>query len=192
MEADLIFEGHERLGKRKYGFIDKAGRLVVPGGFDWVGSFSEGLARVQIGPFLRARHGYIDINGALEIPLTFTSTTDFKNGFALAKRRGRRHRGLHALLDRTGRTIRELPYRMMDSFSEGLARVWHVDTYGFVDLEGRWVIEPQFDHCEAFQNGLAAVSREDWFGLINSTGQFMWGPRNEGSCNQEIRADWLD
>jgi hypothetical protein len=35
--------------KRKWGFIDKSGRLVIPAEFDAVGTFSNGLAEVNIG-----------------------------------------------------------------------------------------------------------------------------------------------
>ncbi|MFN9108890.1 MAG: WG repeat-containing protein, partial [Bacteroidota bacterium] len=35
--------------KRKWGFIDKTGRLVIPAEFDAVGTFNNGLAEVSIG-----------------------------------------------------------------------------------------------------------------------------------------------
>ena len=32
---------------KKYGFIDKSGKVVIEPQFDYVGDFSEGLAKVQ-------------------------------------------------------------------------------------------------------------------------------------------------
>ena len=32
---------------KKYGFIDKSGKVVIEPQFDWVSDFSEGLAKVR-------------------------------------------------------------------------------------------------------------------------------------------------
>ena len=77
-------EGHEVLSERKYGFIDRTGRLLIPGDYDMAYSFSECLAVVCIGDNIcRARYGYVDANGNQTIPLKLTSASAFKNGLAL-------------------------------------------------------------------------------------------------------------
>ena len=87
MKPNPLLNGREVLSARKYGFIDRTGRVVIPGEFDLACSFSEGLAVVQIGDAIRrARYGYIDANGSRIIPLTLTSASSFKNGLALVRR----------------------------------------------------------------------------------------------------------
>jgi hypothetical protein len=44
---------------KKWGFIDKVGNIVVKPKFDYISSFSEGLAKVDISN----RYGYIDKTG---------------------------------------------------------------------------------------------------------------------------------
>jgi len=44
---------------RKWGFVDKAGKMVIPAQYDNVLSFSNGLAEVSVGK----KWGYIDNTG---------------------------------------------------------------------------------------------------------------------------------
>jgi hypothetical protein len=64
---------------KKYGFIDRSGKTVIPPRFDLTYGFSEGLAAVQIGK----RWGYIDTTGAMVIALReFSNVKPFHNGLA--------------------------------------------------------------------------------------------------------------
>ncbi len=194
MKPNALLDGQEIPGDRKYGYIDRGGRLVIAGEFDMAGEFSAGLAQVLIGSLIgRCRIGYIDQNGTSVIPANLISATDFVEGLALVQRRGKRNRESHEVIDRAGKTLLKLPYQTMKPFSEGLAAVWSDDElYGFVDMDGKWRIEPQFENCGSFHNGLALVRHQDWFGLIDAEGRFVWGPRNEGSWVEEMRSNWLE
>jgi len=64
---------------KKYGFIDRSGKTVIPPQFDLTYGFSEGLAAVQIGK----KWGYIDKTGRLVIaPQEFWNVKPFHNGLA--------------------------------------------------------------------------------------------------------------
>jgi len=64
---------------KKYGFIDRSGKTVIPPRFDLTYGFSEGLAAVQIGK----RWGYIDTTGRMVIaPQEFSHVEPFHNGLA--------------------------------------------------------------------------------------------------------------
>jgi hypothetical protein len=179
------------LSDRKYGYIDRTGRLVIAGAYDLADSFSDGLAVVQVGDgFCRARYGYIDRGGETVIPLKFTWASAFRDGLAVVHRRGKRWRGTSLVINRQGETVRELPYRCVGPISEGLLATWSGEAYGFVDIEGRWVVEPQFDQVDPFEHGLAEVQRGDWYGLIDRSGRFVWGPTTEGSLNRTIESEW--
>jgi hypothetical protein len=188
-----LVDGRDMLTDRKFGFIDRAGRLVVPGHYDlFSGSFSEGLAVVQIGDgMLHCRYGYVDLNGRQVIAPTLKSATSFKDGVALVKKRGRRHRPLHFVIDPRGQVVAELTHPAIEAFSEGLAAASSGDIYGFVDIRGQWAIEPQFDQCEPFSHGVAEVQRGDWYGLIDTSGKFIWGPTTEGMVSRVIESEWV-
>ena len=191
MKPNPISDAHEFLSNRKYGYLDRAGRLLIPGDYDLAWSFSEGLAVVQIGDGIyRARYGYIDANGNKVIPLSLTSASSFKDGLALVRRRGRKWREITLVIDPAGKVVLEVPHRVLEPFSEGLAAVWPGEAYGFIDIEGHWVIKPQFDQVEPFKNGLAEVQRGDWYGLIDKAGKFIWGPTTEGGVNRVFESEW--
>lgn len=64
---------------KKYGFIDRTGKTVIPPKFDLTYGFSEGLAAVQIDK----QWGYIDTTGRMVIsPREFRSAKPFHNGLA--------------------------------------------------------------------------------------------------------------
>lgn len=179
------------LSDRKYGYIDRTGRLVIAGGYDLADRFSDGLAVVQIGDgACRARYGYIDQDGEPVVPLKLTSASAFRDGVAVVHRRGKRWRGTSLIVNRDGEIVRELPHLSFGPFSEGLLATCSGEAYGFVDIEGRWVVEPQFDQVNPFEHGLAEVQRGDWYGLIDKAGRFVWGPTTEGALNRTIESDW--
>ncbi len=190
-KTGLFGDNIQILSDRKYGYVDRTGRLVITGAYSLANHFSDGLAAVQIGDGKgRERYGYIDLSGEPIIPLKLTSASAFCEGVAVVHRRGRRWRGMSLVINRNGVTVRELPYQSFGPFSEGLLATCSGETYGFVDIEGQWVVEPQFDQVNPFKQGLAEIQRGDWYGLIDKTGRFVWGPTTEGALNRTIASDW--
>ena len=66
---------------RQFGFIDRAGKVVIPPKFDKVEEFRENRSVVWIG----SNAGYIDPAGHLVIPAVFSTATSFEEGRALVK-----------------------------------------------------------------------------------------------------------
>jgi WD40 repeat protein len=62
----------------KFGFINKAGELVIKPQFDLTFNFSEGLAFVE----KNGKYGFVDQTGRLVIEPQFYSAKDFRNGLA--------------------------------------------------------------------------------------------------------------
>jgi WG repeat protein len=65
--------------ERKYGYINREGATAIPATFEVAGSFSEGLAAVEV----RGRYGYIDHSGNVIIPARFAYAEGFSDGHAL-------------------------------------------------------------------------------------------------------------
>ena len=62
----------------KVGFIDKAGKQVIPPRYADAQPFSEGLAAVRI----KGKYGYIDRSGKMVIPPQFEDAGPFSEGLA--------------------------------------------------------------------------------------------------------------
>src|ERR1044071_9155132 len=122
-DSDFIF--HDGLARfqtpsgqeRRYGYMDRAGRVVITPQSSNAGHFSEGLAWVAVLKEGKWLYGFIDKAGKLVIEPQFVYPPgDFIDG--LAKVLGQRQSGF---IDRTGSFRIVADYEQADdSFSEGL------------------------------------------------------------------------
>ena len=67
---------------RKWGYIDKNGKEIIPCIHDSTMKFSENLAVVE----KNSRYGYINQDGKLAIPFMYDSASSFSEGVAIAKK----------------------------------------------------------------------------------------------------------
>lgn len=170
------------------GFIDKSGKeVIVPQPHNF-GSFSEGLAKVEIG----GKWGFIDMTGRIVIKPAYDVVNEFSEDVAVAVI------GKDILLiDRNGRKIWSqsmdvLSLNIYDypgaKYSEGVVVASHGEEqkYGFIDKSGRFVIKPKFSGAGPFSEGLARVgiveSEDEKLGFIDHHGQFVIPPR--------LNTDW--
>lgn len=77
----------------KMGFIDTSGKFIIPPIYEFVSSFSEGLACVK----QDGKWGFIDMAGKVVIPLQYDDWSFFKDGLAWVKINGK-----YAVIDKTG------------------------------------------------------------------------------------------
>ena len=80
---DCLSEGLARVEKgeypnKKFGFIDKTGKVVIPPIYDLAWHFSEGLAGVE----KNGKRGFVDKTGKVVIPLIYDYAYHFYNGEA--------------------------------------------------------------------------------------------------------------
>ncbi len=86
-----------KVGK-KYGFIDRSGKLVIAPRFDLTFHFSGGLAAIQVGE----KWGYIDKTGKIVIPLrALAHVEDFHHGLAFVSTKD----GKYGHIDKTGKHV---------------------------------------------------------------------------------------
>jgi hypothetical protein len=177
---------------RKYGYVDRAGKIVIEPQYEWAGEFSEGLGLVSIG---KNKWLYIDKIGKIicipEYDSTWTEGNyivpgNFSEGFAsiCVPEIGR-----WAFIDKKGKmAINSMNYytdrhkgNLADDFSEGLAAFFNGKNWGYTDKQGSWIIPPRFDSATSFSGGMAQVWVEtkeigEKCGCIDKSGEFVVPP----------------
>lgn len=164
--AIVQIPGFERMGA-----IDTTGKMVIEPRFRWLGSFSEGLATARR---KAGDNGYVDVSGEWVIEPRFDSARTFSEGLALV-----RIEGEQAWIDRTGEVvIGPRPYRLADSFSEGVAAFQTDDQlWGLIDRNGTVLVEPRFRRIRDAADGMVAVQEGDSWGFVDVTGRMVIEPR---------------
>lgn len=87
---DQIYDYSDGLARiclnRKYGYIDKTGKIVINPQFDYAYDFSEGMAVIR----QNGKYGYIDKSGKIVIPPQFDEASNFSYGIAVVTQNGER------------------------------------------------------------------------------------------------------
>lgn len=151
-------------GSVRYGYCLPDGCELVPPQFNKGEDFSDGLALVSIGDYLKGmKYGYINKAGAYQIPLSYSSAKSFSQGLAAVSVDGKQWQ----YIDKSGAVKIPGPFLDADNFSEGLACVsvpydmgHGVKSFkkGYVDLSGKMVVEPEYIYGAQFRNGYAIVT----------------------------------
>lgn len=175
----------------KWGFRNGSGSFVIAPQFDWVSSFSEGLAAVMVGE----RYGFIDETGRFVIKRRYTEVGDFSEGLARVRTGGstvyptgasltNRKDNNWQYIDKLGKTVFKIKADEVGDFSEGLAsgRIIKSGRFycGYLDKQGRWAIAPQFETCERFSHGIAKIKllNGEWR-LIDTQGKISEKPLSQ-------------
>lgn len=143
--------------------------LLIPCAYDRAGNFSEGLAAVQ----RNDKWGFIDKTGTEVLPCEYLWAGDFSEGLAPVWQTGNYDYVKYDYIDKTGTVVISLPhgYDLVQSFSEGLARVQQNSQWGFIDKTGTLVIPCKYGWAGDFSEGLASVTNEnEKHGFIDKTG----------------------
>ena len=150
----------------KIGYIDNAGRLVIPPRFTKAHDFSEGMALVRIDSTEFGKYGFIDRTSAVVIGFQFDEAHDFSEGLAAVrvgqrKVNGFRDPGSYGFIDRLGKFIIRDQFAEAGDFSEGLALVAFWDhSRGYIAKSGKLAITGQYTSTKPFSEGLAEACFE--------------------------------
>jgi hypothetical protein len=159
---------------RKFGFMDRNGKVVINPQYDYVEDFSEGFA---LAGFVGKKRFFIDRTGKTAIAPKYF---DAINGFNCGLARGNTNHNVPngGYIDKSGKLVIENFYGVC-LFSEGLACV-ELNKWGFIDTSGQFVIKPHFDEVAPFSEGLAGVTFWDQSkasrnkrGFIDKTGKIV-------------------
>lgn len=152
-EAASGKKGHE--GKSGFGFISRAGKMVIEMQFASAGDFSEGLAAASLND---GRFVY-----------------DPDSGYDLGKPRVAKGGAPRwGFIDGTGKVAIPMDYEMVGPFKEGLARVMKDGKWGYIDRMGKMAIAPELVMAWDFKDGLAKVLLADkTYGFVDMTGKMI-------------------
>jgi len=159
---------------RKWGYINKNGRFVIPLQYDGADTFSEGRARVSRNKDIgKTEYSFIDTHGKVIFTVDEECDALFRDGM-LAFSYG----GKWGFKDLDGKTVVEPTFDAVDHFSEGLAPVCR-GKWGFIDKKGEYIIKPEYRSAKRFHQGIGFVRTRDkgWCG-INTKGKILFGGYN--------------
>jgi hypothetical protein len=147
--------------QRRWGLIDRAGKVVLEPRFEQIRDAAEGYAAAREG----GRWGFVDVRGRVVVEPRFEQALDFAEGMApVLADDGWQY------IDAGGMTVLRGPFEFALPFAEGLALVQVDGLWGFIDATGELVIEPRFDEAFPFSEGLAPVMVDGLYGFIDRSG----------------------
>lgn len=157
----------------KYGYIDRAGKVVIAPQYENTMGFNEGLAATKSG----GKYGFIDTKGNWVIKPQYDFAYIFMDGAAMVKV-GKQY----AWIDRDGKQI--IAPQDFDEvamgFSEGRLAVKKGEKWSYIDKSGKMATEAKFIKATKFEGGLAQVETEDgmhhWIAL---DGRIVWSQKKD-------------
>ena len=165
-------------GSLRYGFMDRAGEIVIAARYANAAPFAEGVAAIKLSRDVGVDDwGYIDRSGAVAIAPRFKGAGSFSGGLAYVEWVTREHYLLGGVIDRQGRVVVDKPFvpelsralfgtpsleqyrhRQRARFGESLVPRLEGSSKGWVDAGGRWVVRGErFAHLGLFTEGRAPV-----------------------------------
>ena len=169
-----------RAADKQFGYIDQAGKIVIPAQFESVGYFVDGLAWAKTADKMV---GYINKKGEWVIKPTFSVAKDFDATSGLARIKSGDAWGY---VTKTGESVKPGDTDIYEDFSGGLARGRKNGKFGFLDSQGKWAIQAEFDGSRDFKNGYASVKKGEKWGVIDTSGKWVIEPSFDGIKDMEL------
>lgn len=163
---------------RKWGYMDKHGKLVIPAQFAEATYFVNGRAVVGVGEQRRNLRdltwGVIDETGKYVISPQYRDLGLFHDG--LARAAVSTTNGIkYGFIDEKLSFVIQPQFDYAYDFSEGLAAVKKgkafIHATGYCNRSGRLVIAPTFTVAEPFKNGIARVIEKHEYEYIDKHGK---------------------
>jgi len=146
--AKLAVDTRRLLQQQRWGYIDTAGKWVLPRRFDAAGRFGGDSALVRLDDDWQL----IDRKGRL-VQSAHTGEPSYQPVRLKPVEQG----GQWGFVDAQGVWAIPAQFEAAHDFSEGLAAVQRAGVWGYIDEQGRFVIQPTFHEAGEFGQGLAPV-----------------------------------
>ena len=192
--ADFFHEGLARVMlNKKFGFIDKTGKEIVPVKYDWADALSGGVAKVS----LNNKSSFIDNTGKEIVGLNY-DVLEFNEGIAMIKLNEK-----WGFIDKKGKEIVSPKYESASGFRNGMAAVKLNGKWGFIDNTGKEAIALIYDDVKYFSEGIGRVKLNEkkeynQWGCIDKKGKQITPrkyqviyPFKEGLAYVEINGEFI-
>lgn len=155
---------------KKYGFIDRNGKVVIPIKYDFITGIIDGW-----GIFKREEHqGLLNSKGQEK---KFIHDKYELRGYYYEGTIVYKYLKKEGIMDSNFKEITPPNFDYIGNFHEGLVRFKIGNKWGFLDENGKIVIEPKFDSEYDFSEGYASVSIGEKYGIINPKGEYLIEPK---------------
>ncbi len=158
------------LNGETYSYYDDFAKEVF-GGFQFAGSFVNGLAAVQ----KDGEYFLIDTNGTQKSDKFADIVMDTNGKYLLGNIMiAAKKAGEYQMFDKAGEGMNNFVADKMDLCVNGGWIAFQKDgRWGYVDADGNIKIEPRYEDAKSFSNGLAAVCQDEKWGFINADGELV-------------------
>lgn len=181
--------------KEKWGYKNKAGKIVLPAIYDDAADFSDGVAGVAIRKKV-SKHdyeepiwGFIDATGKLILPFKYRTAhylkkMYFNEGLAIVTEVTETENSTtfkYGFINKKGIYIVPCKYQYVIEFKGGFAAVnlggfndghGGIDggLWGLINKEGNEVVEPKYTYLSSFSGGFAIIKSYGKYGFVNTAG----------------------
>lgn len=171
------------LTNKKFGYVNTAGKLVVPLKYDYAKQFINGFGIVGIGGsgasiyYMNGKLGYVNTSGKEIVPCKYDYVCYFREGMGRVSVDGTGDMGNYqdgkwGFVNEKGEEAVPCKYDEAWDFCEGLAKVGLNGKYGYVDKSGKEVVPCIYDDVlDEFKDGMAIVMKDGKMGFIDATGR---------------------
>ena len=165
----------------KWGYIDKAGTVVVKATYNSASHFVEGMAKVaKINDRNEYLYGFVDVTGREVIPPKFVTVSDFDGGSARVKIREK-----YFYLLKNGTVLTQNAFDDVYAATNGVSIFQQGDKFGYANTEGKIILSARFTRAYNFSDdGFAIVSTNEGrrfeYGIITKEGTFLIEPEYTG------------
>jgi hypothetical protein len=177
-------------GSRHYsrgGLMNSSGEIIIPVDvYDFVQNFDDGLAmvmtsRLSVYQMEIRKHGFINMNAELVVPLEYDDAYRFNAGMAAVAIEQRIYSDNSndkvtiikewGFINTSGEVVVSIEYDRVKNFSEGLAAVEKNGKWGYVNTNGETIIPFDYSYVGSFEHGFAEVRKDRKRGFINLYGE---------------------
>ena len=168
------------LDGKSYGFIDKAGKTVIPSQFEEVNDFRDGVAVFRSGD----KYGAINTKGSFAIMPMYDDLWSIGEKRLVMYDSNSRNCGM---LTTSGDIKIQPSYKRIGTFFQNALAPFSMDgdNVGYIDPNGNMKIVPQYKTAYPFSGGYAVVYQGSSWMVINTKGEMQaylpseWGPAQQ-------------
>jgi len=153
------------VARKKYGYINRSGEIVIKPIYAYAKPFSSGRAIVTMEERIKPRKKYTEVSVMNEVKRVFGDEFADELSPEMVKLMVEQWRTttkrLCAFIDQSGKLVTPFIYEYATFFNEGRAAVRKGGKWGYIDLTGDEVIPCTFAEAGLFRNGKAHVKVGD-------------------------------